>query len=233
MLPPLPKLSLDLVAEHCPDGGAGFLHLRRLQCRVRFEDGSVSEAFEYDAVGRVRLDAVVIAAHHRDAEGRRYVFLRSALRPPVSTRPLEQRPVVEGERLGALWELPAGLVEVDERSPEGLVRCVVRELEEELGFVVAPAAVRRLGPSTFPAPGIIAERHWYFHVEVDPASRTTPTEDGSVLERGAAIVALPLDEALAAARAGLLEDAKTELGIRRLAELDVRRDAGGDARGAP
>lgn len=219
MLPPLPKLSLDLDAEHCPDGAAGFLHLRRMRCRVRFEDGSHSQPFEYDAVGRARLDAVVIAAHYRDAEGRRHVFLRSALRPPVFTRPREQCPLPERPELGGLWELPAGLVEPDERSPDGLVRCVVRELEEELGFVVPSEHIHPLGPSTFPAPGIIAERHWYFHVEVDPMRRSTPTEDGSALEQGAAIVALPIDVALVAARRGLLEDAKTELGIRRLAEL--------------
>ena len=42
-------------------------------------------------------------------------------------------PIPERESLGNLWELPAGLVEVEERSPEGVRACARRELLEELG----------------------------------------------------------------------------------------------------
>lgn len=198
----------------------GFLGVRRQVFRVEFDDGSLSEPFTYDSVDRERLDAVVIAPHYRDAAGRRHVFLRSALRPPVATRPAEACPVPERPTLGALWELPAGLVEVDERSPEGLRRSAARELLEEVGFDVDPSALSELGPSTFPAPGMIAERHFYFHVEVDVARRGTPLEDGSPLEKSAVIAALPLDEALDLTRRGVIEDAKTEVALRRLAELE-------------
>ncbi len=217
-LPPLPTHALELVSERV-EGAGGFLWLRRAELRVRFASGE-SEPFEYDAIGRARLDAVVIAAHYVE-RGRRFVFVRSALRPPVWMRPLEARPFPESPNLGALWELPAGLVEQDERSPEGLRRCAARELEEELGFVVSADALATLGPPTFPAPGIIGERHFFFHVEVDPEARRAPTEDGSALERDAAIAAIALDEALDLARRGGFEDAKTELGLRRLAELPV------------
>jgi ADP-ribose pyrophosphatase len=169
---------------------------------------------------RERLDAVVIAAHYVDERGRRMVFLRSALRPPVALRPRDAWPVPERDDLGGLWELPAGLVETDERSAEGLRRCAARELQEELGFEVEPEKLEPLGPSTFPAPGVIGERHFYFHVIVDPARRSLPSEDGSVLERNAAIVAVDLDDALNLARNGMIEDAKTELGLRRLAEMN-------------
>jgi ADP-ribose pyrophosphatase len=47
---------------------------------------------------------------------------------------------------------------------------------------------------------------------------TTPSEDGSPLERGASVVHLPLDELLAACRSGAIEDSKTELALRRFAE---------------
>ncbi len=186
--------------------------------RLRFENGELSETFVYDTVHRTRLDAVVIAAHFRGTDGRRRVYLRSAFRPPVATRPLEVRPVPERPELGGLWELPAGLVEEDERSPEGVRACAARELHEELGFPIDPAALTPLGPSSFPAPGMVGERHFYFHVEVDPATRVAPPEDGSPLERHAAITHLPLDDLLDLARSGELEDAKTELGLRRLAE---------------
>lgn len=218
-LPPLPQLALRLVEEIPSRDEPGFLNLRRRVFRVVFEDGSLSEPFVYDSVERERLDAVVIAPHFRDAAGRRHVYLRSALRPPVARRPAGVRPVPEPPTLGGLWELPAGLVEVDERSPEGLRRCAARELHEEAGFEVDPAALAELGPSTFPAPGMIAERHFYFHVEVDPARQGTPPEDGSPLEQRAAVAAIPLDEAIELTRRGAIEDAKTEVALRRLAEL--------------
>ena len=82
-----------------------------------------------------------------------------------------------------------------------------------------PADLRELGPSTFPSPGVIGERHFFFHVEVDPTKRKTPPEDGSLLEHAAVIADVPLTEALAACRAGEVEDAKTELALRRLADI--------------
>ncbi len=215
--PALPAHSLILVEER-PAGEPGFLRIRRVTLRARFEAGGESAPFVYDVIDRDRLDAVVIAAHFRDASGRRHVFLRSALRPPVALRPLSVRPFPEPPWLGALWELPAGLVEVDEQSPEGLLACAARELREELGVEVPASALRPLGPSSFPAPGMVGERHYYFEVEVDPRVRVTPTEDGSALERDAVIFSLPLEEALARCRTGEIEDAKTELGLRRLAE---------------
>jgi ADP-ribose pyrophosphatase len=190
-----------------------------MMLRLRFEDGHESTPFEYDIIDRERLDAVVIVAHYAGSDGRRRVLLRTALRPPVALRPLSVRPIPERETLGALWELPAGLVEVDERSAEGLKQCAARELLEEVGVKADPSALAELGPSTFPAPGMVGERHFFFHVAIDPAQISVPTEDGSALERGAIVAAVPLDEALALCRRGEIEDAKTELALRRLAEM--------------
>jgi ADP-ribose pyrophosphatase len=78
--------------------------------------------------------------------------------------------------------------------------------------------MKPLGEWTFPAPGMIGERHLFFAVQVDARSRAVPTEDGSALERGAAIVAIPLGDALDHCRRGSIRDAKTELALRRLAE---------------
>jgi ADP-ribose pyrophosphatase len=217
-LPDLPKHVLALVEERPSLDPPGFLRLRRVVMRVRYADGTVSEPFEYDAIGRSRLDAVVVAAHYAGAGGRRHVLLRSALRPPLALRAGEPSPVAERETLGSLWELPAGLVEDDERSPEGVRRCAARELFEEVGVEIAPEALRELGPSGFPAPGVIGERHFFFHVEIDPARLRVPAEDGSALERHARLAAVPLDEAIALTRTGVIEDEKTELALRRLAE---------------
>jgi ADP-ribose pyrophosphatase len=113
-----------------------------------------------------------------------------------------------------LWELPAGLVEPDETPP----CAAARELGEELGFHVEATSLIELGPWTFPAPAIIGERHLFFAVEVEPSTQSRPTEDGSELEKGAAILAIPLMEALEHCRRGAIQDAKTELALRRLAE---------------
>jgi len=218
-LPELPKHALALVEERPSLDPPGFLRLKRMILRVAFADGTTSEPFEYDAIDRARIDAVVIAAHYRGADGRRRVYLRSCLRPPVAMRGRERSPIVESETLGALWELPAGLVEADEQTLEGLRRCAARELLEEVGVAVSPDALRELGPSGFPAPGVIAERHFFFHVEIDPARVQVPTEDGSPLERHARVVSVDLEHALGLTRTGALQDEKTELALRRLAEL--------------
>ncbi len=215
-LPPLPRIELVEVDDLSPPGDAGFLRLRRQRFRIRRGD-QLSEPFLYDRVERKALDAVVVAAHYRDEKGQPRVYLRSAIRPPAALRPEALRPLREAPTLGVLWELPAGLVESDECSPEGLQRCAARELEEELGFAIDPARFEGLGPATFPSCGVIGERHHFFAVEVDPSQRGTPSEDGSVLESDAQIVAVTLEEALGHLDAGVIEDGKTEIALRRLA----------------
>lgn len=218
-LPPLPKHSLSLVSERVI-GEGGFMRIKRWRLRAHLASGAVSDEFVYDCLDRDRLDAVIIAPHFRDPKSkRRFVYLRSSLRPPVFFRPMDVRPFEEKPTLGSVWELPAGLVERDERSPDGLKRCAARELLEEVGFTVEPSEVAELGPSMFPVPATVGERHFYFHVEVDPSRIGAPTEDGSALEREATIVAIPLDEALALVRAGEIEDLHSEIGLRRLAEI--------------
>jgi len=212
----LPDIRLEIVRDLTPPDQQGFLRIVRRVYRAHYPDGSVSADFVYDEVDRAAIDAVVIVAHFRGASGERRVFLRSAVRPPVAGRDRARSPVPELDPPnGVIWELPAGLVEPGE-PPR---KAAWRELEEELGFLVPEEALEPLGPSSFPAPGFIAERHFFFAVEVDPAARREPSLDGSALERFGAVVEIGLSEALALARQGGLCDAKTELALRRLAEL--------------
>jgi ADP-ribose pyrophosphatase len=197
------------------------LRLVRRQLVAIDQHGHESSPFVYDELERLALDAVVIAAHYLNADGQRHVFLRSVPRPPVLLRAPERKADCSDVRVNGLWELPAGLVEPDEQSIDGLRRSAMRELEEEIGFAVPAAALNWLGPSTFPAPGFISERHYYFHVRVNPCERRTPSLDGSVLERLGEVIDVPLVDALRWCRQGDLEDAKTELGLRRLAELPM------------
>ena len=186
----------------------GFLDLTRLELRVHYPDGTSSAPFPYDMATRKALDAVVIAAHFDEGDVR-HVFLRSAVRPPCALRPIP--PAHDG----SMWELPAGLVEPGEDP----ATTAARELGEELGFTKDASAMQPLGEWTFPAPGVIAERHVFFAVRVDPRDRTKPGEDGSALERAAAILAIPVADALAHCRArDAIRDGKTELALRRLME---------------
>jgi ADP-ribose pyrophosphatase len=219
-LPPLPAIELSLRGERTDPAPPGaYLVVHRMEVEARFPDGSKSEPFVYDVVQRRALDAVVVVPHFVGKDGKRRVLLRSALRPPVRFRPREVWPVPERPTLGGLWEVVAGLVEEDERSPEGLRACAARELYEEVGATVALEAVHPLGPSTFPCPGVIGERHFFFHAAIDPEALVLPPEDGSVLERHARLAVVSLEEALALVRAGEIEDAKTEIALRRLAEI--------------
>jgi ADP-ribose pyrophosphatase len=238
-LPPLPRIALriarDRTAESRPTGG--FLNLQRLDLVATSPDGRESRPFHYDIATRASLDAAVMAAHYVE-RGVRHVYLRSAVRPALGLRtqplpPWDGDPQAAGAQgsgpldtfdhagaqgpgraVGALWELPAGLIDEGETPAEA----AARELEEELGFAVPASAMVALGPRVFPVPGFLAEAHYYFHVEVDPKARTTPSEDGSALEKDAVIVAVPIAEALEHCRSGDVCDAKTELLLRRLVE---------------
>ncbi len=210
-LPEPPKVELETVRE-TRLGEGGFLVLRRLELAA-VTGGARSAAFPYDTVGRRSLDASVMVVHHV-AEGRVWVWLRSSLRPPVALAVRGGVGAKSPVRSPVLWELPAGLID-DGETPRA---AAAREIAEELGFDVPESAVVDLGPAMYPAPALIGELHHYFHVEVDPKTRTEPKGDGSPLEDGAVVVAVPLDDALEACRRGDIPDLKTELALRRLAE---------------
>jgi ADP-ribose pyrophosphatase len=195
------------------------LRLVRRKLTASYPDGTRSAPFLYDEVDRTSIDAVVIAAYYRDAGGQAWVYLRSALRPPVVFRDAARSPCPEQDPRSSIWELPAGIIESGEQTKDGVRRCAARELAEELGFRMDPKHLVELGPSSFPAPGFIAERHFYFAIEVTPDARAEPDLDGSALEVGGVVHALPLDAALAHCRDGRIVDAKTELALRRLKEL--------------
>ncbi len=214
-LPPLPPIRLALLEDVSPEQPAGFLTLVRRRYRAEYPDGAISGPFVYDAVDRRALDAVVIAAHFRE-NGEVHVYLRSAVRPPLLLR--TAHPVPDPSS-GLLWELPAGLVDPDERDTlVGVREAARRELGEELGFFVTAERLELLGPSVFPAPGMVGERHFFFRVEVDPSEQKRPTLDGSPLERAGVITAVPLEEVLELCRRVEIQDSKTELALRRLGE---------------
>ncbi len=217
-LPKLPGHRVRLLDE-APIAPAdrGFMFMRRLTLGLTFSDGTESAPFPYFTPVRSRMDAVVIVPHYQ-ANGETMVVLRSSVRPPLAIRETASWPIAPNEPVGELWEVPAGLVEEDEANPEGLRVCAARELMEETGLEIDLGAVSALGPPAYPSAGLVGECFYFFHGAVDPTKRVVPSEDGSALERLATIIDIPLRVALEACRAGEVQDAKTEIALRRFAE---------------
>jgi ADP-ribose pyrophosphatase len=210
-----PEVAIDVVDDRT-SSESGFLRVRRLVLRNRYGDGSApSRDYPYDCVERAAIDAVGIVLYARSPDR---VCVRSAIRPPLSLRPSYALPIAASSPDPTLFEIPAGLVEPDEHGEEGLRACAARETMEEVGIDLTADAFFRLGPAVYLSPGLSAEKLYFLAAEADPETATTPSLDGSPVEEAAVIRWLPLADALDACRLGAIEDAKTEVAIRRLIE---------------
>jgi ADP-ribose pyrophosphatase len=212
-----PKIRIEVVEDRTPHSSCdrGFLRLKRLSLQNAYDDGSKSDVYAYDLVERSALDAVAIVLYARDPLR---VCLRSALRPPLAFRPGYSIPIEEREAEPVQWEVPAGLIEPEERGEAGLRACAARETLEEVGLEIGPSSFELLGPAAYLSPGVLAEKIFFLCAEVDPQARGVPTEDGSPTEERAKVHFATLADALAACRDGRIADVKTETAIRRLEE---------------
>ena len=109
-----------------------------------------------------------------------------------------------------------------EMGIEALRRRASEEALEEAGIAVPLTAFEPLGAPFFMLPGIASEKIHLVAGEVargdGPARAPAPgAGDGSPLEEGAQLRWRPLDAAIAACERGEIEDAKTEIALRRLA----------------
>jgi ADP-ribose diphosphatase len=213
---------MKVVGLHIDDdrlhGEGGFLVVRRVHLRNRYDDGGLSRPYVVDFAARPKgVDAVVVAVYHRAAGGVR-VLLRDGLRPAMR---LGRAGAALPETRDYLFftELVAGIIEPEDLGEVGLRARAAAEVAEEAGFTVDPAAVILLGAGSFPTPGSMPEKYWLTAVEIaDPAAQQPLEGDGSPMEEGATTRWLDLDEAIAACVAGVIEDLKTELALRRLRE---------------
>ncbi len=211
----------DLAAQTPSD--KGYLKVRRYKLRTRYADGTLSEPYRYDAVDRAALDAVVVVmwapreGHPTDP----LVCMRKQLRPPLVLRRGRELVLPDVSTDLDLWELPAGLIEADERGEEGVLECARRETEEETGFELPRSDFARLGAPVYLSPGMCAEKLHLVSVRVPDPTRAVEAKGDGVLEVGSTIEWWPLSECLARAARGVVEDAKTELALWRLrAEIE-------------
>jgi len=213
-----PHIHIDVVDDRSASARCdqGFLKLRRLHLRNRYPDGTQSEPYPYDIVDRAALDAVVMVLHRSGPSGPE-VCIRSSLRPPLGVRSGD-----EGDYVSVLWEVPAGLIEPEEAAGvsvdgvlPGVRSCAARETLEETGYVVPEERFAPLGRMTYLSPGVLAERLHYVSASLDGCTVGAPTLDGSPVEEGSALLFVSLAEAIAAIDRGDIQDAKTEVALRR------------------
>ena len=205
--------------DAAPLPGRAFLSLHRLELENVYPDGAVSRPYAYDAVLRRYLDAVALLLTTGWDDAPR-VCLRSCVRPPLLLRPSAVTPLEEPSRPPCLWELPAGLIEGDDKGAEGIRSRASAEAFEEVGVRIPADRFTILPGAPFVSPGVIPERLYFARAEVArPEDAQAPAGDGSPVEERAAIAWVALDEALDLCDRGEIEDMKTELGLRRLAAL--------------
>jgi ADP-ribose pyrophosphatase len=200
-------------------GEGGFLAVRRVRLRNRYDGGGLSEPYVCDfAVRPMGVDAVVVAVYARTGDGTQ-VLVRDGLRPalPLGRGGNVAVPMPETRDYLFFTELVAGIVEAHDEGEAGLRRRAAEETHEEAGYVVDADTVWFLGAATFPTPGSMPERFWLTAVEVaDPADQRFAAGDGSPMEEGATCRWMALDDAIAACVSGEIEDMKTEVTLRRL-----------------
>lgn len=219
-----PKIEIAVVDDTSATARCdrGFLRLKRLTLTNRHEGGAESEAYPYDMVQRDALDAVVVVLHRKSTDHTVEVCVRSSLRPPLAFRDPTTTPL-EGDHDPVVWEVPAGLIEPDEKGMAGVRACAARESLEETGYAVAAEAFEPLGPPCYLSPGVLAEQLHFCVASVDGLTEGAPTLDGSPVEAGMRVLFVPLGEALAALDSGRIADAKSEVALRRFAHTLVTR----------
>ncbi len=176
------------------------LIFRVVEGRFRFEryDGNMS-----DEIVRLNLDRgdSVAAVLHDTTDDT--IVLTEQYRYPT-----------HGKGPGWMLELPAGVLDADEK-PEQSVR---REIVEEVGYEVSS-----MEPicTFYVSPGGTSERILLFYARVTPSARISA--GGGVASEGEDIrtVHIPVAEALARVRDGDIVDAKTIIGLQWL-ELESR-----------
>lgn len=198
----------------------GFLRLKRMRARNLRTDGSHSPEYKIDVIDRPTLDAVALVIWARTARGVE-VLTRHQLRAAAFFRRGRTAALPEPEYL-LIEEIVAGVLEPGELGAEALAHRASEEAREEAGLEIPAAAVRTLGGPYFPLPGIVSEKIHMLEAEVPrgdgPDVIDAPHEgDGSPLEEGSHLQWRTLADAVRACEAGEIEDAKTEIGFRRLA----------------
>ena len=209
---------IEVVAEDKDETESPFVRVRRLRLRHRYADGQYSAAYLFDLIEGPFADAVAVVLYHIDSEAKVWVGLRRGLRPSIYLR--KNNPAKASlDNLSRLTyrELVAGGVEYGDLENIGIDGRAALEVKEEAGFEVQVEDMINLGEGTFSAPGFGMEKLHYRAVRVNPDEASEPEGDGHPLEEVGDFQFHELSEAISWCRRGEIEDAKTEIGLCRLA----------------
>ena len=209
---------IEVVAEDTGETESPFVRVRRLRLRHRYTDGQYSAAYSFTLIEGPFADAVAIVLYHIDTEAKVWVGLRRGLRPSIYLR--KNNPAKASlDNLSRLTylELVAGGVEYGDLDSIGINGRAALEVKEEAGFEVETEDMINLGEGTFSAPGFGMEKLHYRAVRVNPDKGSEPEGDGHPLEEVGDFQFHELSEAISWCRSGEIEDAKTEIGLCRLA----------------
>ena len=197
----------------------GYLRLFRWTLRNVYDDGSVSREYTCDVVDRAGLDAVAIVLYMIVPGSRTVkILLRESLRPSLLLRQRHALPLPETRLRPVHWEIVAGVIEPGETGMAAINERAAAEVEEEAGFTVQGSAVIDLGAGILPSPGPFPEKIYLKAIEVDPADQGRAMGDGSPMEQGSRSAWFELGAAIQMCVNGEIEDAKTEIALRRLAQ---------------
>ena len=194
-----------------------FLRLETLRLRNRYADGTSSREYLSDLVLAPGVDAVAVVLFYRES-GNVYVGVTECIRPALYLRQSLPLPRADARVYLTLTEIVAGRLEAGDVGDEGIDRRAAIEAREEAGFEVVPGDAIRLGGGLFASPGLTPEKVHFRAFEVDPARQQEIHGDGSPMEASHRIRFIELGEAIGLCTRGVIEDPKSEIGFRRLAD---------------
>ena len=210
---------IEVVAEDKGESETPFVRVRRLRLRHLYSGDKYSPPYSFDVVEGPFADAVVVVLYHIDKVGKVWVGLRRGVRPSIYLR--KDNPVkalLDGLPRLIYLELVAGGIEYEDLDSIGIDGRAAVEVREEAGFEVEPQNMVSLGAGTFSSPGSGMEKLHYRAARVDPGQDMEPKGDGHPLEEVGDFQFYELAEAITWCRNGSIEDAKTEIGLCRLAD---------------
>ena len=209
---------IEVVGEETGESTPPFVRLRRLQLRHRYNDELYSQTYTFDIIEGPFADAVAIVLYNIDSEGKVWVGLRRGVRPSIYLRKNNPaKAFLDAVPRLTYLELVAGGIEYGDLHSIGIDGRAALEVKEEAGYEVKPEELVSLGGGSFSSPGFGMEKIHYRAVKVDPCEGTEPEGDGHPLEEVGDFEFHELSQAISWCRSGEIEDAKTEIGLCRLA----------------
>jgi ADP-ribose pyrophosphatase len=209
---------IEVISEDNDEDESPFIRVRRLQLRHVYSGDEYSAPYLFYMIEGPFADAVAVILYHIDMEGKIWVGLRRGVRPSIYLRKNNlTKALLDGQPRLIYPELVAGGIEYGDLDTIGINGRAAIEVKEEAGFDVEAEDMINLGGGTFTSPGSGMEKLHYRAVEVDPNKGGEPKGDGHPLEEVGDIQFHQLSEAISRCRTGEIEDAKTEIGLYRLA----------------